>query len=546
MAQGTVLDAKFEIIRTMARGGMADILEARDQDGRRVAIKLLREGLAKDPEIVTRFHREGKAAAQLKSKHVVRIFEVGTNEKNRPFIVMECLEGNDLAKELDARGALPLEEAATYLAHTCHAIAEAHEAGIVHRDLKPTNLFLAKEEGDKRTLKVLDFGIAKFTKMPADSEITQTQALFGSPLYMAPETFRSAKLADVRSDVWSLGVILYECLTGVVPFQAENALGVGLAVTRDIHVPPTQRRPNLPRSVDVVVGRALKKDPAERYQSVREMLAAIEVFMPRGRNETMTIMAVTAPPDIDDDPRTLRKQGGVVTYFGMPSPSDPSIRQSITDEAPTRVSREPMASDPHDAPTRVVTDGGSGPISLGAPLSSPAGPGSQSPSSISAIQIPVPDVGETGRVAGPVSLSTPPPDVAIAKKKPIPMVMWLVPAVGLGCGLIGWLLASGGGPPAPPPGEVAAQSTADTPKVSILAPARTAEPTSSSPPAPTTAEVATSATTHPAASASDTATVIDVDAPPSASATAAKTAPTSTTTVKKKDPKKKPFVPKAI
>jgi serine/threonine-protein kinase len=528
---------------------MADILEARDRGRRRVAIKVLREGLSKDPEILARFHREAKAASSLKSRYVVRIYEYGTTEKNLPFIVMEYLDGNDLSRELDLRGVLPLEEAASYVAQTCHAIVEAHEAGIVHRDLKPTNLFLAHERGS-RIIKVLDFGIAKLLKAPADQQITHTQTLFGSPLYMAPETFQSAKRADARSDVWSLGVMLYEMLTGTVPFQADNALAVGLSVTREAHVPPSQRRPELPRAVDVVVARALKKNPDERYQSVRELLAAIEVFMPRGRNDTMAIQQVTgpsvasavaiaraasgaAPASGEDDPRTVRRQYAV-TELGMIAPdmdtSDVPTRvaqPSDAGEAPTRV-----AVDPTDAPTRVRPDSeidDAGKPTLVAPVLH--APYVADPSA----------VGETGRVAGPVSLSTPPPPPLAPARKRVPVVAWAVPAAALLFGLGGWLVGRG---PAedvsasrPPSTESSkpAQSAAPDPP-----PRATTDPT----PAPPAA-AGTTAVEEPAESASSAHADPEASASPSASP-AGQPAGALPSWAKPPPPKKKKFTPTKI
>lgn len=357
--------AKYEIVRTVARGGMADILEARDQGRRRVAIKLLRERLSNDDDIVARFHREARLAASLKSGHVARVFDFGTNENNQPYIVMEFLSGNDLAKEIRQRGALPLDEAASYVAQTCHAMIEAHDAGIVHRDLKPPNLFLADEADDERVLKVLDFGISKITKGPGDGHVTLTQTVLGSPLYMSPETFQSAKAADLRSDIWSLGVIFYEMLTGVPPFDAVNALGIGLAVTNHVEVPPSERCAHLPRSVDIVIGRALKKAPSERYQSMRELLAAIQIFLPHGHREAMP-MQVDAP---EDEPLTFKMGKKEIdalgsfparkaTLLGMPAPDldDPPTRISPSgrdpDEAATRIA--PSAREPTEAPTRVA------------------------------------------------------------------------------------------------------------------------------------------------------------------------------------------------
>ncbi len=269
---------RFEIVRTLARSGTSEVFEARDRGRQRVAVKLLRGALATNAELVSRFQREARAAASLTSPHVVRVLEVGTTETNRPFLVMEYLAGRDLATEISVRGALPLQEAAGYLAQACRGIIEAHDAGIVHRDLKPTNLYLAEERG-RTIVKVLDFGIAKLQRGGCDAHVTDARALFGSPLYMSPEMFRGAKSADARSDVWSLGVIFYEMLTGAAPFEGATAMEVGSSVTRSAHVPPSQRRAGLPRSVDAVIARALRKEPPARYQSARELLAAIELFL---------------------------------------------------------------------------------------------------------------------------------------------------------------------------------------------------------------------------------------------------------------------------
>ena len=267
MGPGSIIADRFEIVRSLARGGMADIFEAIDANtGDRVALKVLREELTQDADTLVRFRREAQAAGSIRHPNVARVFDCGATEKNRPFLVMELLEGRDLASELDARGVLPLADAVRIVAEACRGMVAAHEVGIIHRDLKPSNLFLT-QEGGRTVTKVLDFGISKYVAK-VDESVTLTKALFGSPLYMSPEQFRSAKAADHRSDIWSLGVIFYEMLTGLPPFVAENAPSVGLAVTREAHVPPSQRRRSLPKAVDLVIDGALKKDPRERYPSM--------------------------------------------------------------------------------------------------------------------------------------------------------------------------------------------------------------------------------------------------------------------------------------
>ncbi|NUO51178.1 MAG: serine/threonine protein kinase [Polyangiaceae bacterium] len=483
MRFGPELTRRYDGLKVVAKGGMADIVEGHNKLGQRVAIKLLRAGYASDPEINARFRREARTVSQLKSPHIVRIFDFDAPAGSRPFIVMEYLTGHDLAKEIALKGSFPLEEAATWMAQACHAIEEAHAAGIVHRDLKPSNLFLA-EDGDKRILKVLDFGIAKQEKAATDDPVTLTSVLFGSPFYMSPETFRGAKEADVRSDVWSLGVIFYEMLTGAVPFLRETALAVGLAVAKEPHVPPTQRVPTLPRSADVVIARALKKDPNERYQSVRELLAAIEVYLPKGRNETMMIPMVVDKSD--DDQRTIRKYD-VVTELGMvalrPGETPDSSRLSLPDDG--------------DAPTRIRTD--EDPATFLA--------GIQSPTQLV-------DTG-TGRVAGPVAIS----QLPVQPAKRVNPLMIAVPAAALVFGLGGWLIGRS-------PSTEGTASNASQPVATTSPEPPPAAKTAESVPTPATATAASAAptaTAAPTAAASSSAEAVDLDPVPAKPGTTPRT-----------------------
>jgi eukaryotic-like serine/threonine-protein kinase len=272
---GALIAEKYRVTRMIGAGGMGTVWEGRHVEvGYRVAIKVLRADQLGDPENVKRFHGEARAVAKLRTKHVAKIYDVGQLPDGRPFIVMEFLDGVDLQAELVSRGRLPFDEACRHVIAACVAVTEAHSHGIIHRDLKPANLFLARE-GSETVLKVVDFGISKVASDDG-VRLTQTQSAFGTPLYMAPESVRSAKLADERTDVWALGVILHELVTGHVPFLGESATAVAVAVTMDEPKPPSALVPELPSFVDAVVATALQKNPAKRFQSAAEMSAAIE------------------------------------------------------------------------------------------------------------------------------------------------------------------------------------------------------------------------------------------------------------------------------
>lgn len=272
---GALIADKYRVTRMIGAGGMGTVWEGQHAEvGYRVAIKVLRADQLTDPENVKRFYGEARAVAKLRTKHVAKIYDVGQLPDGRPFIVMEFLDGVDLEAELGRRHRLPVEEACRHVIAACVAITEAHSHGIIHRDLKPANLFLARE-GAETVLKVVDFGISKVASDDG-VRLTQTQSAFGTPLYMAPESVRSAKLADERTDVWALGVILHELVTGHVPFLGESATAVAVAVTMDEPKPPSALVPDLPSFVDTVVATALQKNPSKRYQSAAEMSAAIE------------------------------------------------------------------------------------------------------------------------------------------------------------------------------------------------------------------------------------------------------------------------------
>lgn len=279
---GQTLAQKYRVERVLGAGGMGIVLAAHHLElDERVAIKLLRPEMLGQPEAVARFAREARAAVKIKSEHVARIYDVGALEGGAPFMVMEYLEGVDLAAWLRDSGPLSTEQSVEFLLQAGEAVAEAHALGIVHRDLKPANLFAVRRPGGQLSIKVLDFGISKVSDpMMAGGATTKTLTVMGSPLYMSPEQMESARAADPRSDIWALGVILYELLTGACPFNGETLPEIVLRVATGTPVPLRGRQPSAPAGLEAVLLRCLEKNPDRRFQTVAELADALVEFAP--------------------------------------------------------------------------------------------------------------------------------------------------------------------------------------------------------------------------------------------------------------------------
>ena len=279
---GDILGGRYQVARVLGRGGMGVVVEATDlQSGEPRAVKLLTPAALRHPTTVERFFREARATARLTSEHAVRVYDVGTLASGLPYMAMELLVGADLRAALTRRGALPAHEAALHVIQACRALQEAHAAGVVHRDLKPANLFLTQRPDGSTCVKVLDFGISKaMVQTDEDDDLTLTNTVLGSPAYMSPEQIRSARSVDPRTDIWSLGVVLYQLVTGKLPFESSNASELVTLVVRAAPAPPSSRRPGLPLALDAVVFRCLQKDPARRFSTVAELAAALMPFSP--------------------------------------------------------------------------------------------------------------------------------------------------------------------------------------------------------------------------------------------------------------------------
>ncbi|WP_437658454.1 protein kinase domain-containing protein [Sorangium sp. So ce1182] len=278
---GALLLGKYRVESVLGKGGMGLVVAARhlDLDELR-AIKLLLPETLRDPHAEDRFLREARITVRLKSEHAARVYDTGRLPTGELFIVSELLSGADLKHIVQERGPLSVEEAATYALQASLALAEAHALGIIHRDIKPANLFLARRPDGAPCVKVLDFGISK--QVASDSvELTTTGTLLGSPLYMSPEQMVRTRAVDPRSDIWAMGVVLYELVTGTLPFRADTAPEVFYLVLHEEAAPPSRLRPGLPAEMDAIIARCLQKIPDHRYQRVEELSSALAALLDR-------------------------------------------------------------------------------------------------------------------------------------------------------------------------------------------------------------------------------------------------------------------------
>jgi serine/threonine-protein kinase len=271
---------RYEIVRRLGRGGMGSVYEAEHVDLRkRVAIKTLKAEYTQNPQILARFLREGVAASRIRHPHVVDVSDVG-NEGELAWLVMELLEGEDLGTLLDRERSLSPERTADLLVPVISAIMAVHEAGIIHRDLKPANIFLAKTRHGGVVPKVLDFGISKMTGGVEDGgsspfSLTATEALLGTPYFMSPEQVLGARNATRQSDQYALGVVLYRCVTGRLPFKTPELYPTLRAIESGQFRPPRELVPEISERFDAMIRKAMHRDPAERFESVHALGAEL-------------------------------------------------------------------------------------------------------------------------------------------------------------------------------------------------------------------------------------------------------------------------------
>jgi eukaryotic-like serine/threonine-protein kinase len=301
---GDVLLGKYRVEKVIGVGGMGAVVSARHlQLEERVAIKFLLPEMLQHDEIVQRFLREARSAIKIRSEHCVRVLDVGKLETGAPYMVMEYLEGQDLAAIVGANRHLPIADVIDWVLQACEALAEAHVLGIVHRDLKPANLFLTRRADGTPSVKVLDFGISKQATSGADAGVTKTQAVLGSPRYMSPEQMRSTKDVDARADVWALGAVVHELVAGDPPFDAETMTALCAAILQDPPRPIRSSRIDVPPQLEAVLRGALEKDRDRRFQNVAQFAAALAPFgsvASRASAERIArVLGVAAPLPMD-------------------------------------------------------------------------------------------------------------------------------------------------------------------------------------------------------------------------------------------------------
>lgn len=270
---GQTIEGRYRIEKLLGRGGMGAVYLGRHTViGKKVAVKFLHQQFTHNEEIVKRFYREAQAAAAIAHKNIIDVLDVGVSETREPYLVMEYLEGESLSHLLRRNGNIDLAAACGILEPTLLALAAAHSKGIIHRDLKPENIFLVKQDDDIPQIKIIDFGISKITQLGASGRFTQTGTLLGTPAYMSPEQARGDSGVDHRSDLYSVGVMLYEMLSGKMPITGKNHNAHLMNVITQAPIPPRESNPSFPLVAEPLVLKALSKEPESRHQNAIEFL----------------------------------------------------------------------------------------------------------------------------------------------------------------------------------------------------------------------------------------------------------------------------------
>ena len=276
--EGDLVTSKLRLVRPLGAGGMGSVwlvdhLALHTQ----VVVKFIATNLQTNKDAISRFEREAASASQVKSPHVVQILDHGVSDAGMPFIVMELLEGRDLAAHLEEFGRIPVDDASEIVAQLCRALTRAHDRGIVHRDIKPHNIFLCDAGGGELFVKLLDFGIAKGATVEKLDESTKTGTMVASPYYMSPEKLIGAKDIDFRTDLWSTAVVAFEAMTGTRPFEGETIGALALRIHTEVPPKASSRCDAINAATDAWFERAFQRKPGDRFASAREMADALVV-----------------------------------------------------------------------------------------------------------------------------------------------------------------------------------------------------------------------------------------------------------------------------
>jgi len=363
---GDVIADKYRLDKVAGEGGMGIVYAAEHLVlKQRVAVKVLLPGAAASESVVERFRSEARAAAKIDSEHVARVLDAGSLASGAPFLVMEFLEGCDLEELLALQKSLPVAETVDYLIQALEGLAHAHATGIVHRDLKPANLFLACRPDGTNAIKLLDFGISKATKATAHDKKLTGQHVLGSPTYMSPEQLRNAPNIDARADLWSLGVVGYELLSGTAPFDGDGVGEIFAAILEKTPVPLTERCPHVPAALADILAKCMRREPDERWTDAAAVARALAPFgsdsssvtVDRAEQVLLRARMMTVPKTPLETQRVVEAidaaaKRAMVTGYEEPTPvlalarlkqpTDPTLAENISGKYHAFARRSPL------------------------------------------------------------------------------------------------------------------------------------------------------------------------------------------------------------